>query len=115
MNEAPRLPKLNETPVYLTLDDAAKRAQVSRNTIMKFIAEGLPVCEFSSRLRRIKTSEFDAWMQATVEARRATARLVTLTEKLKLQAEREKRSVEDIQIELYSAYLERCANGARVE
>jgi len=47
---------------YLTFKQAQERAQIGRNTLLKWIKEGLPVIQFSSQLKRIRTSDFDAWM-----------------------------------------------------
>lgn len=53
--------------VYLTIDQAAERAQVSRNTIKKWISEGLPSIKLSPRMVRIRTVDFDAWMESLVK------------------------------------------------
>lgn len=61
---------MSETP-FLTIEQAAERAQVSRNTIKKWISDGvypkgaLPVIRLSPRMIRIHVEIFDNWLVGT--------------------------------------------------
>jgi excisionase family DNA binding protein len=48
---------------YLTIEQAAERAQVSRSTIKKWIKEGLPILVFGPKLKRIRIDSFDDWLE----------------------------------------------------
>jgi excisionase family DNA binding protein len=47
---------------YLPINDLAKYASVSRNTLKKWMACGMPHYRVGSCLR-VKKGEFDAWMR----------------------------------------------------
>ena len=51
----------------LTLEEAAARANVSRNTLMQWTKEpGFPIIVYSARLKRIPVDMFDAWRKAKI-------------------------------------------------
>lgn len=50
------------TPEYLSMADLAAYASVSRNTLKKWLACGMPCYRVGGCLR-VKKSEFDAWMR----------------------------------------------------
>lgn len=52
---------------YLTLQEAADRARVSKKTIRRWIKDGLPVIRFSARLQRFNADTFDAWVEDRTE------------------------------------------------
>lgn len=54
--------KENGTP-FLTIDQAAARAQVGRNTIKAWIRAGMPVLKLGPRQTRIDVESFDAWVR----------------------------------------------------
>lgn len=47
---------------YLPIKDLAEYASVSRNTLKKWLACGMPFYRVG-RCLRVKKAEFDAWMQ----------------------------------------------------
>lgn len=47
---------------FLTLEQAAARAQVSKKTVTRWLKLGLPHVRLNSRLKRIRTDVFDAWL-----------------------------------------------------
>lgn len=54
-------------PTYLTIEDAMKRAQVSRHLIKQWIKEGMPVRRINDRMVRIHVEEFDAFLAVKFE------------------------------------------------
>jgi excisionase family DNA binding protein len=50
------------TPEYLTINDLAKYASVSRNTLKKWLTYGMPCYRVGSCLR-VRKGDFDTWMQ----------------------------------------------------
>lgn len=48
---------------YLTLEQAAKRAEVSKKTIRRWIKLGLPTITLNSRMQRIRVEVFDRWLR----------------------------------------------------
>ncbi len=47
---------------YLTIKQAAERAQVSRSTVKKWIKEGCPFLVMGPKLKRIRVGAFDWWV-----------------------------------------------------
>jgi excisionase family DNA binding protein len=52
-------------PVYLTLQEAAKRARVCKNTLRKYLHRGLPATKMGHQWR-IQTVAFDAWISTGI-------------------------------------------------
>jgi excisionase family DNA binding protein len=48
---------------YLTIEQTAERLHVSRNTVKKWIADGLPVLRLSERVIRIPADWLDEWLK----------------------------------------------------
>jgi excisionase family DNA binding protein len=48
---------------YLTIEQTAERLHVSRNTVKKWIADGLPVLRLSARVIRIPADWLDEWLK----------------------------------------------------
>ncbi len=47
---------------YLTIEQAAERAQVSRATVKRWMKEGMPFLILGPKLKRIRVGVFDAWL-----------------------------------------------------
>ncbi len=47
---------------YLTIEQAAERAQVSRATVKRWMKEGMPFLILGPKLKRIRVGVFDMWL-----------------------------------------------------
>lgn len=57
-------------PIYMSIEEYAAHASVSRQTVTRWLASGLP-CVRRGRVVRIKVAEADAWTPADAIARSA--------------------------------------------